>query len=77
METITEQDLVTLIQDLFGLPITEQDLKTSFDELAGWDSLNLLRLMVSLEAKICKKISFPDLLQSKNLEEIYYLITQG
>jgi acyl carrier protein len=74
---MTEKDLVTLIQDLFGLPITEQDLKTSFDKLSGWDSLNLLRLIVSLEAKTGKKIAFPDLLQSQNLEEIYHLIAQG
>jgi len=64
-------DLVHLIQDVLELPIVEQDINTPFDELGGWDSLGLLRLITSIEVSTGKKVSVLSMLQARTIQEIY------
>jgi acyl carrier protein len=64
-------DLVDLIQDVLELPITEEDINTNFDDLGGWDSLHLLRLITSIESQIGKRVSVPAMMKARNIREIY------
>jgi acyl carrier protein len=64
-------DLVYLIQDVLELPIAEQDINTPFDQLGGWDSLGLLRLITSIEIRTGKKVSVLSMLQARNIKDIY------
>ncbi|MFN6560892.1 MAG: acyl carrier protein [Nostoc sp. ChiSLP01] len=64
-------DLVYLIQDVLELPIVEQDINTPFDELGGWDSLGLLRLITSIEIRTGKKVSVLSMLQARTIRDIY------
>ncbi|WP_392534422.1 acyl carrier protein [Nostoc sp. C117] len=64
-------DLVHLIQDVLELPIAEQDINTPFDQLGGWDSLGLLRLITSIEIRTGKKVSVLSMLQARNIQDIY------
>lgn len=64
-------DLVQLIQDELGLPVTEDDITTHFDLLEGWDSMYTLRLITSIESKIGSKVPVSNFLQASNIQEVY------
>jgi acyl carrier protein len=68
-------DLVELIQDVLGLPVTELDVTTHFDQLDGWDSLYTLRLITSIESQTGSKVPVSAFLQAHNIQEVYNLIT--
>ena len=72
MSSVT--DLMELIQDVLGLPISREDIATNFDELDGWDSVYTLRLISSIESQIGRKIPVSALLQASSIQEVYNLI---
>lgn len=67
-------DLVELIQDVLGLPISGEDIATNFDQLDGWDSVYTLRLISSIETQIGSKLPVSAFLQATNIQEVYNLI---
>ncbi|MDJ0744617.1 MAG: acyl carrier protein [Xenococcaceae cyanobacterium MO_167.B27] len=73
MNSIT--DLIDLMQEVLELPITEQDINIHFDCLDGWDSLHILRLITSIEAETGQKIAVASILQARNIQEIYQLVS--
>lgn len=67
----TIDDLVVLIRDELGLPVSVQDAERPLDEIAGWDSVHLLWLTAALERRTGRSVSIPDLLEAGTLGGIY------
>ncbi|MGW0337525.1 acyl carrier protein [Streptomyces sp. NPDC003011] len=67
----TIDDLVVLIRDELGLPVSVQDAERPLDEIAGWDSVHLLWLTAALERRTGRSVSIPDLLEAETLGGIY------
>lgn len=66
-------DFVTLLGDQMGLLLTEDDLDADLDEVAGWDSAQLLQLLVLLERETGRTIPVPQLLEARTLTAVYDL----
>jgi acyl carrier protein len=64
-------DLVTIVRDEIGLPITPADAGLPLAELIGWDSVHLLALCVILERETAQTISLPAVLEAETLQAIY------
>jgi acyl carrier protein len=64
-------DLIGLVRDEIGLPVTEQDATVAFDDLPGWDSVHLLWLLTLLEQRVGRSLSLPQLLEASSLEQVY------
>ena len=69
MNDVTE--FITLIEEVLEIPILEKDLDTSFDNLEDWDSVQLLRLINSIETKTGHQVSISSILTAQNFREIY------
>jgi acyl carrier protein len=72
---LTRTDFVGILRDEIGLDIGEPDLGRALDELAGWDSVHLLALLVLLEKETGTPLSLPDFLDAGSLESIYEMVT--
>lgn len=75
MESIN--DLIDLVRDEVGLPVTEEDATRDFDQLTGWDSVYLLHLAMVLERETGRPVSLPDLLEARSLDAVYTAVTAG
>jgi acyl carrier protein len=64
-------DLVVLVRDQLGLPVTADDITRDFDQLPGWDSVYLLHLATLLEQTTGRAMSLPTLLDARNLAAVY------
>ncbi|CAO5179496.1 Acyl carrier protein [Frankia sp. AiPs1] len=64
-------DLVTIIRDEIGLPITIADTQLPLADVIGWDSVHLLTLCVILERETAQPISLPDVLEASTLQAIF------
>jgi acyl carrier protein len=64
-------DLVDMVRDELGIPVTSDDLSRDFDQLAGWDSVYLLHLAMLLERETGRPVSLPELLEARSLEAVY------
>jgi acyl carrier protein len=69
----TVADFVVLLQEELGLEVRVEDVSAGFDEVPGWDSVHLLRLLTVLERETGRPISVPDVLDAPNLRYIYDL----
>jgi acyl carrier protein len=69
----TVADFVVLLQEELGLEVCVEDVSAGFDEVPGWDSVHLLRLLTVLERETGRPISVPDVLDAPNLRYIYDL----
>ncbi|MCK9903759.1 acyl carrier protein [Parafrankia colletiae] len=67
----TVDDLVTIIRDEIGLPVTPADAELPLPDVIGWDSVHLLALCVILERETARPISLPDVLEAPTLKAIY------
>ncbi|MET9266522.1 acyl carrier protein [Amycolatopsis sp. NPDC004079] len=67
-------DLVGVMRDELGLPVTAADVEVPFDELAGWDSAHLLWLLSVLERRAGAAVSLPDLLEAATLRDVHALL---
>ncbi|MES9544135.1 MULTISPECIES: acyl carrier protein [unclassified Actinomadura] len=70
----TIDDLVALVRDELGLPVTVETAGLEFDSLPGWDSVHLLWLLTVLEERTGRSLSMPDLLEAASLESVYALV---
>ncbi|MFJ5927433.1 phosphopantetheine-binding protein [Kitasatospora sp. NPDC092948] len=73
---ITRAEFAALVSDEIGIEVTESELALDFDQLPGWDSVQLLSLLVLLERRVARQLSLPDLLDVRNLETVYELVNQ-
>ncbi|AKH80915.1 acyl carrier protein [Streptomyces sp. CNQ-509] len=67
----TIDDLVVLIRDELGLPVSVEDADRPLDEIAGWDSVHLLWLTAAIERRTGRSVSLPDLLEAGSLSGIH------
>jgi acyl carrier protein len=69
----TLDDFVELVRDELGLAVTTETVGQTFDQLEGWDSVQLLALLTALERETGRRISLPDVLEAPSLEHVYTL----
>ncbi|WP_250282495.1 MULTISPECIES: acyl carrier protein [unclassified Frankia] len=69
------EDLVALVRDELGLPVSTTDTGRELDEIPGWDSVHLLTLATILERTTGQRLSLPDVLEATSLERLYALTT--
>ncbi len=70
----TVDEFMALIRDELGLPVSTDDVGRGFDELPGWDSVYLLRLLTVLERETGRALSMPDVLDATSLGSVYELV---
>jgi acyl carrier protein len=73
---ISRAEFVDLLQDEIGLDVGAEDLGRPFDDLAGWDSVRLLGMLVLLEKHVGRPLSLPAFLEAANLESIYEMVNR-
>lgn len=73
---MTRTTFVEILRDEIGIDVRVDDLDTDFNQLAGWDSVQLLALLVVLERNGRSQVSLPALLEADSLESIYQLVTE-
>lgn len=61
---------LTLLHDETGLQYTESQLATPFDELEGWDSVFLMKLLVGIEDRTGRGVPMAELLDVTSLGEL-------
>lgn len=71
---ITIDEFVSIVRDELGLPVTSQDVELSFDELPGWDSVQMLWLLTILEQRTGRSLSLPDMLEASSLGGLHTLV---
>jgi acyl carrier protein len=64
-------DLLDVVRDQLGLPVTAEDADRILDEIPGWDSVHLLWLMATVETRTGRTVSMLDVLEAATLAEIY------
>ncbi|MFG1918448.1 acyl carrier protein [Micromonospora sp. NPDC048898] len=69
MESIDE--LVALVRDELGLPVTVADADRHLDDVTGWDSVHLLWLAATLERRTGRSVPLPAVLEAESLGEIF------
>jgi acyl carrier protein len=73
----TIDDFIALLRDEMGLAITEQEVGLSLDEVAGWDSVQLLSLLTLLEWRTGRSVAIADVIEAQSLRDIYALATHN
>jgi acyl carrier protein len=66
-------DLIGLVREQLGLPLTAEDADRGLDEIPGWDSVHVLWLITVLERDTGSRISLPELLEATSLQSIFDL----
>ncbi|EFC81294.1 acyl carrier protein [Parafrankia sp. EUN1f] len=74
---INSTEFAVLVRDELGLPVAEEELGSAFDELPGWDSVYLLRLLTVIERETGARVSLPDVLEARSLAEVYTLAVRA
>jgi acyl carrier protein len=64
-------EFVAVVRDELGLAVTVADAERSFDEIPDWDSVHLLWLLTVVERRTGRSVSLPDVLEARNLEDVY------
>jgi acyl carrier protein len=67
-------DLIGLLRDELGLPVTIEDVELDLHDLPGWDSTHLLWLLARLEQWTGRSLRVSDLFEAPNLQHIYGLV---
>ena len=70
-------DFVAILQNELGMTVTREDLGKDLDQVAEWDSAQLLELVTVLERDTGHGISLPDALTASSLAEIYAVAVAG
>ncbi|MFC4147276.1 acyl carrier protein [Micromonospora mangrovi] len=65
---ITQAEFLVLLDDELGLDYAPADLDRDVDELPGWDSVYLWRLLTVLETRTGRPLPFDELLTTRTLE---------
>ncbi|SDD96698.1 acyl carrier protein [Actinokineospora iranica] len=68
---MTETEFIDLVGAESGLPLTVADLATGFDDLPGWDSVHLLKVLSALETERGITLRVAELLSTKSLGDLH------
>ena len=69
-----EQRAFQVVADVFGVPLERVTLKTSHQDVANWDSLNILNLLMAIEAEFNVSVSPEEAADFVNVERIMELL---
>ncbi|WP_419992804.1 acyl carrier protein [Streptomyces boninensis] len=67
-------DIVGLFRDDLGVELTAREADVELDDLPGWDSMNLLRLIMLVEQGTGRRLPLPDVLQARTVRQLHHLI---
>lgn len=67
-------DLVAILRDEIGIPVTVDDARRDLAELPGWDSIHLLRLLTILQETTGTEISLAEVLEASSLEHLHKIV---
>jgi acyl carrier protein len=59
-----------VVADVFGLPIEEVSLATSHETVEGWDSLNMLNILMAIEGEFGVTIAPEEAAEFVSIERI-------
>jgi len=71
----TVDEFLALLRDDLGLPVTATHLDRPFDEVEGWDSVQLLTVLSLLEQRLGRSVPFAEALTATSLGDVYRLAT--
>jgi acyl carrier protein len=71
------EEFITLVRVECGLPVERGDLHTRFDDLTGWDSVYLLKLLAVLEAATGQRLSAGQLFEARALADVHSLVVDA
>lgn len=74
--TVIEQRVCNLVSDVFGLDPESVTLKTSHDTVEKWDSLNIVHLVMAVEAEFNVSISPDDAVDFLSVELICAILAE-
>jgi len=69
-----EKRLKKIIIDAFNLKKQQIDFNWSSNDIAGWDSLGHLKLIMKIQKEFNITIEIEEMFQIKNLKDIYNII---
>jgi acyl carrier protein len=72
-ETI-EQRTCRVVADVFGLPIEQVTRATSHENVEGWDSLNVLNILMAVEGEFGVGISPEEAAEFVSVEKIVAVV---
>jgi len=73
-DALTRDEFAELVLDQTGIELGERDLHRALDQLDGWDSVQLLGLLVALEKRVGRQLSLPDFLDAGDLGSLYEMV---
>jgi len=59
-----------VVADVLGAPVEEVTLTTSHEDLSAWDSLNIVKLAMAVEAEFCVTITPDDAVNFTSVQAI-------
>jgi hypothetical protein len=65
-----------LLRDELGLDLTEADLDTALDDLPGWDSVMLLKLLGAAEQLTGRPAPMIEVLEAADLRAVHAALTR-
>lgn len=74
---MTTDELIALIRDNLGLPLSEDDLGSDLDTIIAWDSLQMLRLATAVEARTGRPTRLAALLECRTLADVLATLDEG
>ncbi|MEU6644638.1 acyl carrier protein [Saccharomonospora sp. NPDC046836] len=72
--TLDTTAFLVLLRDEVGLQVTESDLDTRFDDLPGWDSVLLLKLLSAVEQATGRQAPMLAMLEATDLRGVHAAI---
>ncbi|MFG2648278.1 acyl carrier protein [Streptomyces sp. NPDC048436] len=73
----TPDDYLGILRDLVGFPVTPEELGTPFDQLNGWDSVHLLKLVTVIERETQVRLPVTRVLEARSLNEVFGMAVTG
>jgi acyl carrier protein len=70
----TTEQFIGILRDLVGFPVGPEELDTAFDQLPGWDSVYLLKLVTSMERETGLRLPVARVLEARSLGEVLALV---
>ncbi|MEW9533755.1 hypothetical protein [Microbispora sp. NPDC049125] len=71
---MTETEFLDLVRLEVGLSFSPDDLVRDFDELPGWDSVYLLKLISALEGESGRRLPVAEVMEARRLATIHELV---
>ncbi|MBB1242647.1 acyl carrier protein [Streptomyces durbertensis] len=75
--TVLDTDrFLTLLRDETGLAVDAGDLDTPFDDLPGWDSVMLLKVLTAVEQATGSPAPMLEVLEARDLRGVHTAIVR-